>query len=54
MQTLVVSVPYFCLSLILFQAVHDLMGSAVQPLLNSVGDSVEAIIITMHQEDFSG
>ncbi|XP_006257873.1 conserved oligomeric Golgi complex subunit 5 isoform X2 [Alligator mississippiensis] len=36
------------------KAVHDLMGSAVQPLLNSVGDSVEAIIITMHQEDFSG
>ncbi|KAK2535558.1 Cog5 [Columba livia] len=36
------------------KVVHDLMGSAVQPLLNSVGDSVEAIIITMHQEDFSG
>uniref|UniRef100_A0A8C3L1Y9 Conserved oligomeric Golgi complex subunit 5 n=1 Tax=Chrysolophus pictus TaxID=9089 RepID=A0A8C3L1Y9_CHRPC len=36
------------------KAVHDLMGSAVQPLLDSVGDSVEAIIITMHQEDFSG
>ncbi|KAJ7329585.1 hypothetical protein JRQ81_015759 [Phrynocephalus forsythii] len=33
---------------------HDLMGNAVQPLLNSVGDSIEAIIITMHQEDFSG
>uniref|UniRef100_A0A8C1DDE5 Conserved oligomeric Golgi complex subunit 5 n=1 Tax=Cyprinus carpio carpio TaxID=630221 RepID=A0A8C1DDE5_CYPCA len=31
-----------------------LMGSAVQPLLNSVTDSVEAILITMHQEDFSG
>uniref|UniRef100_A0A8C2HB19 Conserved oligomeric Golgi complex subunit 5 n=1 Tax=Cyprinus carpio TaxID=7962 RepID=A0A8C2HB19_CYPCA len=28
--------------------------SAVQPLLNSVTDSVEAILITMHQEDFSG
>ncbi|NXI47187.1 COG5 protein, partial [Galbula dea] len=36
------------------KAVHDLMGSAVQPLLNSVGDSIEAIILTMHQEDFSG
>ncbi|CAM2098561.1 unnamed protein product [Caretta caretta] len=36
------------------KTIHDLMGSAVQPLLNSVGDSVEAIIITMHQEDFSG
>uniref|UniRef100_A0A671K813 Conserved oligomeric Golgi complex subunit 5 n=1 Tax=Sinocyclocheilus anshuiensis TaxID=1608454 RepID=A0A671K813_9TELE len=31
-----------------------LMSSAVQPLLNSVTDSVEAILITMHQEDFSG
>ncbi|KAM4748513.1 conserved oligomeric Golgi complex subunit 5 [Rhinophrynus dorsalis] len=34
--------------------IYTLMGSAVQPLLNSVGDSIEAIIITMHQEDFSG
>ncbi|XP_053319174.1 conserved oligomeric Golgi complex subunit 5 [Spea bombifrons] len=34
--------------------IYNLMGNAVQPLLNSVGDSVEAIIITMHQEDFSG
>ncbi|XP_069485244.1 conserved oligomeric Golgi complex subunit 5 [Ambystoma mexicanum] len=34
--------------------IHSLMGSAVQPLLSSVADSVEAIIITMHQEDFSG
>uniref|UniRef100_A0A8B9GNG0 Conserved oligomeric Golgi complex subunit 5 n=1 Tax=Astyanax mexicanus TaxID=7994 RepID=A0A8B9GNG0_ASTMX len=31
-----------------------LMDSAVQPLLMSVTDSVEAILITMHQEDFSG
>ncbi|KAJ1063197.1 hypothetical protein K5549_012672 [Capra hircus] len=30
------------------------MGNAVQPLLTSVGDAIEAIIITMHQEDFSG
>lgn len=30
------------------------MGSALQPLLTSVGDAIEAIIITMHQEDFSG
>ncbi|XP_053572547.1 conserved oligomeric Golgi complex subunit 5 isoform X1 [Bombina bombina] len=36
------------------KVIYSLMGSAVQPLLNSVGDSVEAIIITMHQEDFSG
>ncbi|XP_038667266.1 conserved oligomeric Golgi complex subunit 5 isoform X2 [Scyliorhinus canicula] len=34
--------------------IQALMGSAVQPLLNSVEDSIEAIIITMHQEDFSG
>uniref|UniRef100_A0A8C9RBS0 Conserved oligomeric Golgi complex subunit 5 n=1 Tax=Scleropages formosus TaxID=113540 RepID=A0A8C9RBS0_SCLFO len=36
------------------QAVQALMAGAVQPLLLSVSDSVEAIIITMHQEDFSG
>uniref|UniRef100_A0A7N5KBS0 Conserved oligomeric Golgi complex subunit 5 n=1 Tax=Ailuropoda melanoleuca TaxID=9646 RepID=A0A7N5KBS0_AILME len=36
------------------KTVHALMGSAVQPLLTSVGDAIEAIIITMHQEDFSG
>ncbi|MBN3295644.1 conserved oligomeric Golgi complex subunit 5 [Amia ocellicauda] len=36
------------------EEVQSLMGSAVQPLLHSVSDSVEAIIITMHQEDFSG
>uniref|UniRef100_A0A669EXL5 Component of oligomeric golgi complex 5 n=1 Tax=Oreochromis niloticus TaxID=8128 RepID=A0A669EXL5_ORENI len=34
-----------------FQA---LMRSAVHPLLQSVTDSIEAIIITLHQEDFSG
>jgi len=31
-----------------------LMTSAVQPLVASVADSVEAIILTMHNEDFSG
>ncbi|KAJ8387684.1 hypothetical protein AAFF_G00151150 [Aldrovandia affinis] len=36
------------------ESVQALMGAAVQPLLLSVSDSVEAIIITMHQEDFSG
>ncbi|XP_029969125.1 conserved oligomeric Golgi complex subunit 5 isoform X2 [Salarias fasciatus] len=36
------------------QGVGALMSSAVQPLLQSVGDSIEAILITMHQEDFSG
>uniref|UniRef100_A0AAA9SV23 Conserved oligomeric Golgi complex subunit 5 n=1 Tax=Bos taurus TaxID=9913 RepID=A0AAA9SV23_BOVIN len=36
------------------KAIYVLMGNAVQPLLTSVGDAIEAIIITMHQEDFSG
>ncbi|KAM9312504.1 conserved oligomeric Golgi complex subunit 5 [Gastrophryne carolinensis] len=36
------------------KVIYNLMGNAVQPLLNSVHDSVEAIIITMPQEDFSG
>uniref|UniRef100_A0A8C7GAR1 Conserved oligomeric Golgi complex subunit 5 n=2 Tax=Oncorhynchus TaxID=8016 RepID=A0A8C7GAR1_ONCKI len=36
------------------KGVQALMASAVQPLLLSVSDSIEAIIITMHQEDFSG
>uniref|UniRef100_A0A2K5EBE9 Conserved oligomeric Golgi complex subunit 5 n=1 Tax=Aotus nancymaae TaxID=37293 RepID=A0A2K5EBE9_AOTNA len=35
------------------KAIHALMENAVQPLLTSVGDAIEAIIITMHQEDFS-
>uniref|UniRef100_A0A8C7G911 Conserved oligomeric Golgi complex subunit 5 n=1 Tax=Oncorhynchus kisutch TaxID=8019 RepID=A0A8C7G911_ONCKI len=37
-----------------FHLLQALMASAVQPLLLSVSDSIEAIIITMHQEDFSG
>ncbi|XP_060052379.1 conserved oligomeric Golgi complex subunit 5 isoform X2 [Erinaceus europaeus] len=36
------------------KTIHVLMGNAIQPLLTSVGDAIEAIIITMHQEDFSG
>ncbi|XP_034145911.1 conserved oligomeric Golgi complex subunit 5 isoform X2 [Esox lucius] len=36
------------------EEVQALMASAIQPLLLSVSDSIEAIIITMHQEDFSG
>ncbi|KAJ8006763.1 hypothetical protein DPEC_G00110590 [Dallia pectoralis] len=36
------------------EEVQALMAGAVQPLLQSVSDSIEAIIITMHQEDFSG
>uniref|UniRef100_A0A8C6UG25 Conserved oligomeric Golgi complex subunit 5 n=1 Tax=Neogobius melanostomus TaxID=47308 RepID=A0A8C6UG25_9GOBI len=31
-----------------------LMGNSVQPLLQSVSDSIQAILLTMHQEDFSG
>ncbi|XP_021370975.1 conserved oligomeric Golgi complex subunit 5-like [Mizuhopecten yessoensis] len=31
-----------------------LMSAAVNPLLSSISDAVEAIILTMHQEDFSG
>ncbi|XP_041832783.1 conserved oligomeric Golgi complex subunit 5 isoform X2 [Melanotaenia boesemani] len=36
------------------EGLQVLMGSAIQPLLQSVSDSIEAIIITLHQEDFSG
>uniref|UniRef100_A0A671VD51 Conserved oligomeric Golgi complex subunit 5 n=1 Tax=Sparus aurata TaxID=8175 RepID=A0A671VD51_SPAAU len=36
------------------EGVQALMSSAVLPLLQSVSDSIEAIIITLHQEDFSG
>ncbi|KAM9309847.1 LOW QUALITY PROTEIN: conserved oligomeric Golgi complex subunit 5 [Pholidichthys leucotaenia] len=36
------------------EEVQALMKHAVQPLLQSVSDSIEAIIITLHQEDFSG
>ncbi|KAG9345864.1 hypothetical protein JZ751_009020 [Albula glossodonta] len=35
-------------------AAEQSLTSALEPLLLSVSDSVEAIIITMHQEDFSG
>ncbi|ESO82323.1 hypothetical protein LOTGIDRAFT_198052 [Lottia gigantea] len=31
-----------------------LMGSAINPLLSSILDALEAIILTIHQEDFSG
>eukprot|EP00066_Takifugu_rubripes_P022163 XP_011611429.1 PREDICTED: conserved oligomeric Golgi complex subunit 5 [Takifugu rubripes] len=36
------------------EALQALMDSSVHPLLQSVSDSIEAIIITLHQEDFSG
>jgi hypothetical protein len=37
-----------------FQKVVQLMGNAITPLLSSLSDALEAIILTMHQEDFSG
>jgi len=36
------------------QKVVQLMGAAITPLLSSLSDALEAIILTMHQEDFSG
>uniref|UniRef100_A0A4W3HQM3 Conserved oligomeric Golgi complex subunit 5 n=1 Tax=Callorhinchus milii TaxID=7868 RepID=A0A4W3HQM3_CALMI len=42
------------LSQSVLKTIQDLMGNAVQPLLKSVEDSIEAIIITMHLEDFAG
>ncbi|XP_042875116.1 conserved oligomeric Golgi complex subunit 5-like [Penaeus japonicus] len=35
-------------------AIDSLMASAVQPLFLSITQAVEAIILTMHNEDFSG
>lgn len=35
------------------QIVTTLMANAIRPLLSSVADSVEAIILTIHNEDFS-
>ncbi|KAK6993674.1 conserved oligomeric Golgi complex subunit 5 [Biomphalaria glabrata] len=32
----------------------QLMGTALQPLLSSISDALEAIILTIHSEDFSG
>ncbi|KAL8566375.1 hypothetical protein ACOMHN_049333 [Nucella lapillus] len=36
------------------EKVVQLMGAAISPLLSSLSDALEAIILTMHQEDFSG
>ncbi|KAL4226453.1 Conserved oligomeric Golgi complex subunit [Mactra antiquata] len=36
------------------QTIVLLMTSAIKPLLSSICDALEAIILTMHQEDFSG
>ena len=36
------------------QEVSRLMVAGVEPLLASINDSVEAILLTMHREDFSG
>ncbi|CAF1581894.1 unnamed protein product [Adineta steineri] len=35
------------------QCVHSLMNTAIHPFLNSVADCIEAILVTMHNEDFS-
>lgn len=36
------------------KTIHNLMGNAIQPLLTSVVDAIEAITITMLQKGFSG
>ncbi|ELT89629.1 hypothetical protein CAPTEDRAFT_226404 [Capitella teleta] len=35
------------------ESVVEMMGSAIQPLFSSISDALEAIILTIHQEDFS-
>ena len=35
------------------KTIHSLMGNAIQPLLTSVADAIEAIIITTLQKDIS-
>ncbi|UJR27001.1 hypothetical protein I4U23_008307 [Adineta vaga] len=35
------------------QCVHSLMNTAIHPFLSSVADCIEAILVTMHNEDFS-
>lgn len=41
---------YFMHSL---QSLVEMMGNAIQPLLGSISDALEAIILTMHSEDFA-
>ncbi|XP_041349093.1 conserved oligomeric Golgi complex subunit 5-like [Gigantopelta aegis] len=36
------------------ESVVLLMGTSINPLLSSISDALEAIILTIHQEDFSG
>ncbi|KAK3767574.1 hypothetical protein RRG08_003835 [Elysia crispata] len=36
------------------ETIVALMGSAITPLLSSISDALEAIVLTIHQEDFSG
>ena len=36
------------------ESIVTLMGSAIAPLLSSISDALEAIVLTIHQEDFSG
>ena len=38
---------------LVFQSIVSLMSSAIKPLLDSVSDALESIILTMHSEDFS-
>ena len=35
------------------QDINKLMKTAIEPLLESINDSIEAILLTMHKEDFS-
>ena len=35
------------------QEVVNMMSGAVSPLLDSINDSIDAILLTMHKEDFS-
>ena len=36
------------------EGVTSLMRNGIQPLVTSIAEAVEAIILTMHNEDFSG
>ncbi|KAG0722980.1 Conserved oligomeric Golgi complex subunit 5 [Chionoecetes opilio] len=40
--------------LLALPAINALMSSAVQPLFESLTDAIEAIVLTMHSENFSG
>ena len=42
-----------CLSVCLCQSVVQLMSAAIQPLIDAIGRAMDAILLTMHDEDFS-